>query len=251
MAVSSGSEAALVHLGRAQTASMRCLMSFSCTISLSSSCAGDVVQGFVGLVYDGRVFDQLRDALDQIAAVDPDALSDAELHAGVVGVMRNLDRLTVAAAALVQRWDARQVWANDGSKSPTARLARECGSSPRTAGCVLRRARALASMPATAAAGVDGVVSIDKIDLLAAANTTARRSAFTAHEAELVDAIRPLRYAQAVRAVRYWCARVDADIDNDTPPADRDGTLARLIDARRERRCRRGARPGRWGDRDR
>jgi hypothetical protein len=173
----------------------------------------------------GCVFDQLGACVNGVVGLDPDSLSDAELHAHVVDALRQLDRLSVAVARLVQRWDSRQVWADDGSKSPAARLARECGASPRTAGCAVRRARSLTSMPVTTGAGANGGLSVDKVDLLASANTAARREMFVAQEAALVEVIRPLRYAQATRAVRYWCARVDAELGGDTPPADVTGRL--------------------------
>jgi Domain of unknown function (DUF222) len=171
------------------------------------------------------VLGELKAALDAIVAIDPDTLTDAELHHHVVEFIRHVDRLTIAAAPLVQKWDSRQVWADDGSKSPAARLARECGSSQPTTRCVVRRAKALVSMPVTAAAGVDGGLSVDKVDLLAHANTTARRAAFVAQEATLVDAIAPLRHVGAKKAVRYWCARVDAELDSDTAPVDATGRL--------------------------
>ncbi|MCU1463094.1 MAG: hypothetical protein JWO37_3169, partial [Acidimicrobiales bacterium] len=60
------------------------------------------------------------------AAVDPDALSDAELHETVIGLQREESRFAAARARLLAAWDARKIWADDGSKAAAARLAREC-----------------------------------------------------------------------------------------------------------------------------
>src|SRR3954470_10881391 len=70
----------------------------------------------------------LRDAVDALNAVDVDGLSDTELHELVTGLQREGERLEAAQARLLARWDARCVWADDGSKSPGARLARETES---------------------------------------------------------------------------------------------------------------------------
>jgi hypothetical protein len=158
-------------------------------------------------------------AVSAVATVDVDALSDAELHDHVVGLQRLTDRLVAATAALVQRWDARQAWADDGSRSASARLARETGSAESTCARTLRRSRSLASMPATTEAAITGLLSLGIVELLAHANTPARRGAFMAQERWLIDTIAPLRYRQAVRAVRYWCERVDAELaqGSDTP----------------------------------
>jgi hypothetical protein len=155
----------------------------------------------------------LERAIGEIAALDVDALTDDELHEQLVALQRMADRLTAVIAPLARRWDARQVWADDGSKSASARLARECGASQRSTAALLRRARALGSMSETSAAAVTGVISIDQVDLLANANTARRRAMFVERERALVDAIAPLRYEPAKRSVRYWCLRADAELE--------------------------------------
>ncbi|MCU1463431.1 MAG: hypothetical protein JWO37_3506, partial [Acidimicrobiales bacterium] len=68
----------------------------------------------------------LAAAVDELFALDPDALSDAELHATVIGLQRQESRFAAARARLLAAWDARKIWADDGSKAAAARLAREC-----------------------------------------------------------------------------------------------------------------------------
>lgn len=167
----------------------------------------------------------LEQGIDALAAMDVDALTDAELHELAVMSLRLRDRLAAVTAPVVARWDARTVWADNGARTAGTRLAVESGSSKGGADAVVRRARALSGMPVTLAAAKSGELSIDVVDVLIAANTPERRAVFAELEAELVDAVRGLRYRPAVRAVRYWCARADAllGVDGDAAEHDRDG----------------------------
>jgi hypothetical protein len=94
----------------------------------------------------------LASAIDALAAVDAILLADVDLHDQVIALQHEMSRLAAIRARLVAAWDGRRLWADDGSKSATARLAREGDASPITERVELRRARKLRSMPATAAA---------------------------------------------------------------------------------------------------
>jgi hypothetical protein len=171
------------------------------------------------------VLEIVEHGIDALAAVDPDTLTDAELHEITVASQRLRDRLAAAAAPVVARWDARAVWTDNGARTAGTRLAVESGSSKGGADAVVRRARALIDMPATLAAAQAGDISIDVVDAVIAANTPQRRDVFAELEAELIESLRGLRYRQAVRAVRYWCARADAllGLDGQQAASDRDG----------------------------
>jgi len=160
-------------------------------------------------MFDG--VEQLDAAIDAALTLDVDALTDAELHDAVVELQRQRARLGVAAARLLARWDQRQVWAGDSSRSGAARLARDTKTSVGSARVELRRARQLTSMPATAAAVAAGDLSLDHVDLLGRANQPWRDAVFADHEPTLVAECAKLRYQQAVRAVDYWCQRADAE----------------------------------------
>ena len=67
---------------------------------------------------------ELREAIDTLAAVDADGLSDAELHAVVVELGELSTRLEAQWCRAIARWDARMVWADNGSRSPAARACR-------------------------------------------------------------------------------------------------------------------------------
>ena len=152
----------------------------------------------------------LDTAIDDLLAGDADTFTDAELHELVVGLQRQSHRLAAVRAKLISAWAARGVWADDGSRSAANRLSREASTSVNSAKVEVRRARALRSMPHTAAALADGELSPDHVDLLARANDSTRRAQFSEHEALLVRLCKPLRYAEAVKTVEYWRQRADA-----------------------------------------
>jgi hypothetical protein len=155
----------------------------------------------------------LNEAIDGLAGLDVEGLSDEQLHDVMVGVQRLRARLGLVAGGLVGRWDARHVWAGDGSRSAAARLSREMTCAYASAAVELRRARQLRGLPATAAAVDAGDLSLDHVDLLGRANQAHRAACFARDERVLVDQCRTLRFAQAARVVEYWCRRVDTQAD--------------------------------------
>lgn len=154
---------------------------------------------------------ELPDAIDALLAVDVDTLTDTELHHAVLAIERRRHRLAALSARLLSAWDARKLWADDGSKSAAARLSRDAGTSPTTAAVEMRRCRKLRSMPDTADAHAAGDLSPDHVDLLGRANQPWRECRFADHEADLVEHCRSLRFHEARRVVDYWCHRADAE----------------------------------------
>jgi Domain of unknown function (DUF222) len=166
--------------------------------------------------------EQLDEAIDALLTLDPDTLTDAELDAAVVELQRQRARLGVVAARLVARWDTRQIWAGDQSRSPAARLARDTNTSISSARVELRRARKLASMPATETAVVAGDLSLDHVELLGRANQPWRNTVFAEHEQTLVAECAKLRFPQAKRMIDYWCQRADAEAAESDAQRQRD-----------------------------
>ena len=152
----------------------------------------------------------LDTAIDGLLASDPDACTDAELHDLVVGLQRQSHRLAAVRAKLISAWAARGAWSDDGSRTAAHRFSRDASTSINSAKVEVRRARALRSMPHTAAALANGDVSPDHVDLLARANDNGRRAQFSEHEELLVRLCKPLRYAEAVKTVEYWRQQADA-----------------------------------------
>ncbi len=157
---------------------------------------------------------ELADRLDadigDLLGLDPDTLTDDELHELVVAVQRQSHRLAALRAKLIGAWDGRSVWADDGSRSAAHRLAREASMAVGSAKVELRRARGLRSMPQTEAALASGSLSPDHVDLLARANYGGRTTLFADHEETLVEQCKLLRFPDACRMVDYWRQRADA-----------------------------------------
>jgi hypothetical protein len=169
--------------------------------------------------------DIIEQGVEALASVDVDSLTDLELHEITVASRLLCDRLTAAAVPAVARWNARSVWADNGARTAGTRLAVETRSSKGAADAAVRRATALVHMPLTLAALQAGDISLDIADLLVAANTPERQAVFAELEADLLDDLRGLRYRQALRAIRYWCANADTLLGADGHQAakDRDG----------------------------
>jgi Domain of unknown function (DUF222) len=159
--------------------------------------------------------ERLDEVIADLLHVDPDTLTDGELHELVVALHRQTHRLACARARVLSRWDGRGVWADDGSRSAPHRLARDASMAVSTARRELRRAWHLESMPVTTSALAAGDLSPDHVDLLGAANDSARRVVFAEHEPMLVEQCRQLRFDQACRAVKYWRSRADAEAAED------------------------------------
>ncbi len=157
------------------------------------------------------LIDHLDTSVGDLLDLDPDTVSDGELHDLVVEAQRQSHRFAAARAKLISAWDARGVWCDDGSRTAAHRLAREASMAVATAKTQVRRARALRSMPHTASAVADGNLSPDHVDLLARANSGSREQLFADHEATLVEQCQLLRYAQAHRMVEYWRQRADTE----------------------------------------
>jgi hypothetical protein len=166
---------------------------------------------------------RLATAIDELAAIDPTSLGDVELHELVVELALESSRLAAARAGALAAWDARRVWAADGSKSASARFARECDLSARTARSELERARKLRSMPETAAALRDGKVSVDQADLLAHVNQPDVAALFARDESLLLAQIHGLRFVHGVRAAKYWLQLAQEEAGHTPESVRRDG----------------------------
>src|SRR3954447_2797012 len=128
----------------------------------------------------------LREAIDALLAIDLEACADVEIHETLMAGTRELSRLTGALARVAGEWDARMLWASDGSRAAWSRLSRETGASPRTAKAQVWRARQLQSMPATEAALSDGRLSVDQAELLINANQPGLEQFFMRDETMLI-----------------------------------------------------------------
>jgi Domain of unknown function (DUF222) len=180
-------------------------------------------------------FEALDATLDALVDVDPVTMSDGEVHRTLIELMRQQARLAAVTLKFASSWDTRRTWAQNGSKSAEARLAREAKVRRSTANQALKRAKALASMPHTAEALRQGSITVDHVDLLMIANAKGRwRSVrFAIDEETLVGHCKRMSMYDADREIRYWCNRVDAELGDDGPEPtflDREATTGRGID---------------------
>src|SRR5688572_19709057 len=143
--------------------------------------------------------EQLVEAIERLEARD---VCDDELHEVTIALHRAQARLGVVAGRHLARWESQGVWATDQSRTSTARLGRELNCSTRTAKTILRRARRLSDLPATADAISSGALSPDHLDLLATAHSAAPER-FSADEAMIVGQCGSLRFRQAEQFVAY------------------------------------------------
>jgi hypothetical protein len=173
----------------------------------------------------GSTVETLHETLAAVAAVDLDTLTDAELDTELVALVRAKHRLDAEIARRAARWDRSGVWRADGSRAPWARLSRTTSLSPGAAKQILRHGRDLTQMPATTKAWAGGEIGTDHVDLLTGAASGGRGELFARDEALLVGQCAELTFGQAVKTVRYWCQRADAELDRDGTPPPKPGTL--------------------------
>src|SRR4051794_12945751 len=169
-------------------------------------------------------------AIDALNAIDLDALSDEDLNEVVLGLQERCSRLAAAQARLLARWDARMVWADDGSKAAGARLARDTETGKRTAYGLLRRARQLVSMPVVADAFAAGDLQADVVDLLVRVNVPRRRELFARDEQLLVRECRAQEDEPAVRRLLdVWAQAADDAVGFNPVERERDSRSFRCV----------------------
>lgn len=147
---------------------------------------------------------ETRDAV--LEPLDDIALRDAMCQAEKVA-----SRAAAVTASLAAEWDARRAWRRDGHRSAAAGVSSAARVSARRARDIVRRGRAMAAMPATTCALMEGHINTDHFDLLGRADQPWRHRVFADHERLLVEQVASLRWADATRVVDYWVHRVDAD----------------------------------------
>jgi len=167
-----------------------------------------------------QVCAQVDAALDALARVDVSALDDDGLHGYVGELQRITARLASVRSAPTAEWVARGTWADDGSKAPWARLAREQSLSEPTARREVGRARKLRVMPATAVAFAEGKLSVDQVDVLCRAYQPDLEPIFERDEQVLVNEVAGLGVRDAQRCVDYWIDHACAALDKERSRPD-------------------------------
>ncbi|MGH9288821.1 MAG: HNH endonuclease signature motif containing protein, partial [Acidimicrobiales bacterium] len=128
----------------------------------------------------------MTDALDELLALDPDTLDDAELAGAVVELRRQQARLAAAATRLTAVFEARGAYGDDGSRSCGAWLAHRCRLPIGQARAEAWLGRRLRTMPATAEALAVGNISSRHAAVLASLAGGRTAELFARDEALLV-----------------------------------------------------------------
>jgi hypothetical protein len=178
--------------------------------------------------------------LEALAA--PEGLDDVSLAEAVTGLVRVRSLVDAVTAGFVARWDARRLWADDGSRSAGARLGRDAGCRRQSGTRLVHVARTLRSMPLVAEAWREGRISTDHVERLVRACTPERAEEFVEAEANLVTVAELGHWPVFDKAVAMFETGAD---DKRTDPTNPDDVAKR---AKRER-AHRNARPVRIGDR--
>ena len=142
------------------------------------------------------MLEALTKAIDDVLAVDVQALTDAELHDRTIG----LQRLTSAIGGRSSNGfggGTRRIWAADGSKSAGARLAREVWDGPGD-GEVRDPSRPASSAPCRRRLPRWPMAPYRlTTDLLTRANSGDARKLFARDEQLLVNLLQPMRHSTA------------------------------------------------------
>ncbi len=176
------------------------------------------------------------------ALAGPEGLDDESLAEAVTGLVRVRSLLDAVTAGFVARWDARRLWADDGSRSAGARLGRDAGCRRQSGTRMVHVARSLRSMPLVADAWQAGRISTDHVERLVRAATPERADEFAEAEARLVTVAELGHWSVFDKAVAMFETGAD---DRRTDPTNPDDVAKRA----KKERAHRNARPVRIGDR--
>lgn len=164
------------------------------------------------------VGERLSGELDALAGADLADLDDAALDAEVVSLVRARQRLDAELARRAAAWHTRAVWADDGSRSSSAHLARDGAMSKRSARTIITQGAAVAEMPHVSRAWSTGDIGTEHVVALVRARAHGRDELFARDERMLVEHCRTLLFSHTMQALAYWTQRADAELQADGPP---------------------------------
>lgn len=173
----------------------------------------------------------LRRAVDGLAVLETPGLSDHELGEVIVGLHREVARLSACAARVTAVFDRRRAWRHDGSGSLGAWLQRQCHTSRPAARAQAAQAKRLLLMPHTAAALAAGAIDGQHVGVLTKLAGSARKviaDAFPEAEALLVEHAKNLDFEDFVAACRHWGNMVDPDGEEEQAADDHAGRRLHL-----------------------
>lgn len=167
----------------------------------------------------------LRSALDELRTGDLRSLSDEALAGHLDEIERAGRVLEAERGRGLAELERRKAYAAGGHLSAAAWLAHRQRLSPRSAEAAVRRARALAAMPAVARAFGEGELSESAVHVLVSAQEAAP-DAFARSEPALVEAARTMGFGELRRVTETW--RIAADPERALEDEDRRHERRRL-----------------------
>ena len=150
----------------------------------------------------------LRSVVDEMAGEDLAFVGDRQIEDDLVELDQQMGRLSAQRSRRLAEIDRRSSYEDQGYLSTTSWLRDRCRISAREATKRVHRARALSSMPFTAAAYQDGDLATAVVDLLTSAHKR-HPETFAEHEATLVEQARALNPRDASRLIAYWRQALD------------------------------------------
>jgi hypothetical protein len=169
----------------------------------------------------------LAAAVERVLVADPAEWSDEALVEAMVDMRRQQARLAAAVVEATAAFDARRLWADDGSRGAADWIAGRTRMPKREVRADVRLGRRLGAMPATRAAlraGRIGQAHAHRLAGLAANPRTA--AAFAEGESLLVHSAATMRHDDFERTCDHW--RDAADPDGPERRAARDHELRRV-----------------------
>lgn len=152
----------------------------------------------------------LAGAADRLAGQDLDRIFDDDLAGSVFSLRRSIDGLEAEWLRRVGELGARDSFDLDGFASMASWLAARCRLGWGRARSQVALARALRSMPITAAAFATGDLDTQRVSHLVAAHK-AHPGPFADHETTLVEVAVDLDPGQLWRALDHWRQALDYD----------------------------------------
>ena len=145
------------------------------------------------------------------------------------------DRLDAKISRALRDFDEAEGWRQDGSLSLTAWLAAHGRASRKEAHRDAITAGRLASLPVTAAAWADGILSSGQTAAIMANISAERAALYAEHEGEMTPFLAELSVAETAAAMRSWRMHAEAE-EEGRDAADHPSVLhlSQTLDGRRE-----------------
>ena len=151
----------------------------------------------------------------------------------LVAMRGQLDALHALVAEAEVRFDAAELWRDEGAGSLRAWEIDACGLPAKEAGAVARRVSRLSAWPEVAAAWRDGVVSGAQVDQIVAAVPNRFVGVFAEQAADVVKVLAPLDAAGTRFAMGRWVRCAEAVADGGVAPEHPSGlSVDSLLDGR-------------------